>query len=272
MSEQHETAFAKINLSLHVREKGGDGYHRIETYFAFCEDGDRLTAEPAEPAEQLSLSVSGPFAKAIGEGENLVAKAAAALRSASGTTAGAAICLHKLLPVAAGIGGGSADAAATLRLLNRLWKLEWPDDRLEEVARGLGADVPACVRSLTMRGEGRGDKLEPVDLGLSGRPALLVNPRVEVSTARVFAGWDGIDRGPLDLWSHGRNDLEPAAKSLVPQIDHILAWLSAQPGAQRVRMSGSGATCFAFFESEDQCRDAAVAVPREWWCLATRLR
>jgi 4-diphosphocytidyl-2-C-methyl-D-erythritol kinase len=123
-----------------------------------------------------------------------------------------------------------------------------------------------------MRGEGRGDILNPVDLGLSGTPVLLVNPRVELSTAEVFERWDGVDRGPLEDWRHGRNDLEQAATSLVPQIGGILAWVSAQPGANCVRMSGSGATCFALFENEAQRDHAAEGVPREWWRLATRLR
>jgi len=264
-----EKAYAKLNLALHVREKRDDGYHRIETIFAFCEDGDELSAEPAD---SLTIAVSGPFAKSIGSGNNLALSAAEALQQASGTDAGAAMRLRKVLPVASGIGGGSADAAAALRLLNRLWKLDWPDSRLEEVGRSLGADVAACVRSATARGGGRGDELEPVELGLAGTPVLLVNPRVQLTTAEVFSRWDGTDRGALAEWEHGRNDLEQAASEIVPQIGAIEAWLSVQPGVRLVRMSGSGATCFALFENELQCRSAAVAVPREWWSLATRLR
>jgi 4-diphosphocytidyl-2-C-methyl-D-erythritol kinase len=133
--------------------------------------------------------------------------------------------------------------------------------------------VPACLLSLPARGEGAGDKLEPVELsGLSGKPVLLVNPRVPLSTAAVFAGWDGQDRGPLDDWRDGRNDLEAPAIALVPQIGSVLAWLGTQTGAEFVRMSGSGATCFALFESEEARDAAADAVPREWWRLATFLR
>ena len=269
MSAATETAYAKLNLALHVRERLADGYHRIETVFAFCEDGDELSGEAGD---SLSLKLSGPFAAGLGDADNIVTQAATALREASGTKAGAALHLRKLLPLASGVGGGSADAAAALRLLNRLWELEWPDERLEEIGREIGADVPACLHSREMRGQGRGDELEPAELGLSGTPVLLVNPRVEISTGEIFQRWDGTDRGALHDWRHGRNDLEQAATSLAPQIGGILARLSAQPGADCVRMSGSGATCFALFGSEAQRDSAAMAVPREWWHLATRLR
>jgi 4-diphosphocytidyl-2-C-methyl-D-erythritol kinase len=269
LSELRETAHAKVNLALHVRERLPDGYHRIETIFAFCEDGDELSAEPAD---SISLSLSGPFADDLDDNDNLVVKAATALRESGGKGAGATIRLQKSLPVASGLGGGSADAAAALRLLNRLWDLQWPEERLEELGGKLGADVPACVRSETRRGKGRGDELEPLDIDLSGQPVLLVNPRVEVSTAEVFERWDGVDRGPLIEWRHGRNDLEQAAAQAAPQIGGIIAWLSAQPGADCVRMSGSGATCFALFDSESNRDRAAIAVPREWWRLPTRLR
>jgi 4-diphosphocytidyl-2-C-methyl-D-erythritol kinase len=194
------------------------------------------------------------------------------LQRANRVEAGASLRLRKLLPLASGLGGGSADAAAALRLLNRLWGLNRPNRHLENVARQIGADVPACIRSATVRGEGRGDELMPVEESLSATPVLVVNPRVELSTAEVFARWDGRDRGKLTGWRHGRNDLQRAAASLAPQIDGVLAWLSVQEGTTSVRMSGSGASCFALFESETQRDRAEVAVPREWWRLATRLR
>jgi 4-diphosphocytidyl-2-C-methyl-D-erythritol kinase len=269
LSEKRETAYAKVNLALHVRERMRDGYHRIETVFAFCEDGDEIVGQRSESP---SLDISGPFAQSLGTAENFVSAAVDALKAKSRFRSAAALQLQKMLPVASGLGGGSADAAATLRLLNTLWGLNWPVEELEAVARGLGADVPACVHSRSMRGEGRGDRLVPVDLGLSGTPVLLINPRVELKTGDVFARWDGTDRGALNNWRVGRNDLEAAATSLAPQIGGILAWLSAQRGAYCVRLSGSGPTCFALFESEAQ-RDASdTAVPREWWRLATRLR
>ena len=143
----------------------------------------------------------------------------------------------------------------------------------EPIERTTGSDVPACLLSMPMRGERAGDRLTPIDLSeLSGRPVLLVNPRVALSTAAVFAAWDGVDRGPLGDWRHGRNDLEETAKRLVPQIASVLAWLGAQPGVRFVRMSGSGATCFALFDREDARTAAAEAVPREWWHLASFLR
>lgn len=264
-----EAAYAKLNLALHVRERMADRYHRIETVFAFCEDGDELSAEPAD---SITLDLSGTFSEGLAGRDNIVTDAATALQRASGEARGAALYLKKQLPVSSGLGGGSADAAAALRLLNRLWGLDWPIQRLEELARELGADVAACVRSNPARGTGRGDDLEPVELGLSGTAALLINPRVELATPAVFARWDGVDRGPLSDWQHGRNDLEQAATSLAPQIGGILAWLSAQRGAHCVRMSGSGATCFALFDSEADRDRAEIAVPREWWRLATRLR
>ncbi|HUG45504.1 MAG TPA: 4-(cytidine 5'-diphospho)-2-C-methyl-D-erythritol kinase [Sphingomicrobium sp.] len=268
MSTAGGTAYAKINLALHVREKLPDGYHRIETIFAFCEDGDELTAKKAD---EVSVEVAGPFGAAVDERDNLVLQAAETFRR-NRTEHGASLHLRKLLPIASGLGGGSADAAAALRLLNRLWGLDRPVERLISIGRQLGADVPACILSQTVRGEGRGDDLRPVDEALTGTPVLLVNPRVELSTADVFARWDGVDRGKLTDWRHGRNDLQRPAASLAPQIGGILAWLSVQDGADCVRMSGSGATCFALFKTEAKRDRAAMAVPREWWRLATRLR
>lgn len=255
-----ETAYAKLNLALHVRALEPDGYHRIETVFAFCDDGDVLSAAPAEG---LSLTVTGPFAQAlVGEQDNLVLKAARALGVDD-----IALALEKNLPVASGIGGGSADAAAALRLLG--------GDRadLPEIAAGLGADVPACLASRTARGEGHGNCLTLIeDEGLAGTPVLLVNPRIGLSTAAVFAAWDGVDRGPLGDWRAGRNDLEAPARRLVPAIGAVL---DALAGASPARMSGSGATCFALFESEaarDE-RQARIAVDHpSWWTLATRLK
>lgn len=269
MSAPAERAWAKLNLALHVRAVTADGYHEVETVFAFCEDGDELTAEPAQ---DVSLTIGGPFGGGLIPRDNLVSLAARRLARVSGHDDGAAIHLTKQLPVASGLGGGSADAAATLRLLTRMWGSNIDQPQLEAIARELGADVPACLHSEPMRGTGRGDRLEPVELGLSGQPLLLVNPRVELPTGDVFAAWDGVDRGPLGDWRLGRNDLEEAAMTLVPQIRSVVAWLSAQDGVDMVRMSGSGATCFAFFGSEEHRDRAAEAVPREWWRLATRLR
>jgi 4-diphosphocytidyl-2-C-methyl-D-erythritol kinase len=269
LTATREIAPAKINLALHVRGRLPDGRHSIETIFAFCTDGDQLTGENAD---EISLDLAGPFAAELGDGnDNLVLKAARALFDAAGVRQGASLALDKRLPVASGIGGGSADAAAALRLLTSLWQID-PQFALD-VAPALGSDVPACLLSLPARGEGAGDRLTTISLPeLSGAPILLVNPRVSLSTPKVFERWDGDDRGPLGDWRDGRNDLEQPAIALVPQIGSVLGWLEAQPGAGFVRMSGSGATCFAIFESEEARDSSSEAVPREWWRLATFLR
>ena len=266
--ELQEPAPAKINLALHVRGKLSDGRHRLETIFAFCTDGDRVTARPTD---ELSLQVEGLFAGDLGDPEdNLALKAARVLQAHAGVHEGASLTLTKKLPVASGLGGGSADAAAVLRLLTRMWAIN--PSHASAVAPGLGADVPACLLSMSVRGDGAGDELTPVDADVRDTPILLVNPRIELSTSDVFSAWNGEDKGPLGDWRAGRNDLEETAVKQLPLIGAVLAWLSVQPGANFVRMSGSGATCFALFDNE-QARDAAeVAVPREWWRLATYLR
>jgi 4-diphosphocytidyl-2-C-methyl-D-erythritol kinase len=269
-----EIARAKINLALHVRGREPDGYHRLETLFAFAEDGDVLRASPAT---DLSLRITGPFAAGLSAGEdNLVLRAARALRDRHQVDAGAALLLDKRLPVASGIGGGSADAAATLRLLNRFWKVNASEEALLELARPLGADVPACLLSRTCIGTGRGDDLAPYDgSALAGTPLLLVNPGVAVSTADIFRRWSGRDGGELPIEiSAARNDLEAPAIAEAPVIAEVLAQLTAAPGATLVRMSGSGATCLGLFEHQgalDATRDRIAATRPDWWQLATRL-
>lgn len=271
-----ERAPAKINLALHVRRRRADGYHDLETLFAFAQDGDVVTVARADRA---SFRITGPFAGglAVDKGDNLVERAAAAFGDAFAIEAAHAIVLDKNLPIASGIGGGSADAAATLRALARLYGVDAGDDRLYAIAVGLGADVPACLLGRTALGTVKGDALAPLD-GLTGTPLLLVNPLVPVSTARVFAGWDGVDRGALpdgDLLARtrvGRNDLERAAIGLAPIIADVQALLDAAPGMLVARMSGSGATCFALFAHEE-ARDATAgsARARGWWTLASVL-
>lgn len=274
-----EPAWAKINLALHVRERRADGYHGLETLFAFAEEGDRLTAEAGEG---VSLRLCGPFADGLPVEDNLVVRAARMFLETFGVRRGIALRLDKRLPIASGIGGGSADAAATLRLLARREGMALDEPRLVSIAADLGADVPACLASVTARGEGRGDELRVVSApGLAGLPALLVNPRVPLSTGAVFGAWDGVDRGalgegdPLLAARAGRNDLEAPARRLLPVIGDVLDLLSAQPGAALVRMSGSGATCFALFDCagdrDAADRNIATAAPG-WWRLATGLR
>ncbi len=274
-----DVAFAKINLALHVRQRRDDGYHAIETLFAFAADGDRIEVDFNGPA---GLTLSGPFAGALAgeaDDDNLVLRAVRLLVDRVGRGRVPAIRLDKRLPVAAGIGGGSADAAAVLRLMAAALEIDPADPRVDAVARSLGADVPACVASLPVRGDGRGDELRPVAAqGISGLPLLLVNPRVPLATGPVFRGWDGIDRGPLAEGDPlaaaraGRNDLESPARRLCPVIGAVVERLVAQPAVLLARMSGSGATCFALFESP-AARDAAdAAMDPGWWRMATTLR
>lgn len=272
-----EIAPAKLNLALHVRARRADGYHELETLFVFARDGDRVTVAPAA---QPSFAVTGPFADAVGPvGDNLVTRAEAAFRHAFAPDACHAVTLDKHLPVASGIGGGSADAAATLRALARLHDLPADTPRLLTIAAELGADVPACLLGRPTVGRGRGDALAPI-AGLGDMPALLVNPGVAVSTAQVFARWDGVDRGALSDTGAtlarartGRNDLQPPAEALAPVIGTAIARLSACPGAVFARMSGSGATCFALFDdpgARDSAAERIAAEAPDWWrCVTT---
>jgi len=269
-----ETAYAKLNLALHVRGREADGYHRVETVFAFAQAGDLLRVAEGD---SLTLRIEGPFASQLtAEPDNLVLRAAAALRQRFGIARGAALTLDKYLPIAAGLGGGSADAAATLRLLLRFWALPNALEELVPIARALGADVPACLLSRPVRGEGRGDNLLPLaHWPLAGAPVLLANPRIALSTAEVFRAWGGRDRGALGEPMTGRNDLEEPALRLVPAIGDVLEALRATKGVRLVRMSGSGASCFALYE-HDQARDTAhaeiAARHPGWWLLASNLR
>jgi 4-diphosphocytidyl-2-C-methyl-D-erythritol kinase len=263
-----ETAYAKINLALHVRRRREDGYHELETLFAFVDDGDRLTASPA--ARDV-LHVKGEFAEALDDPfGNIVAQALGKLKHVPGWS----VSLDKRLPVAAGLGGGSADAGAIFRMVERWGGL--PDDWRTRAA-ALGADVPACVESVTCIGRGTGTELERIDSDLAGTPVLLVNPRVPLATGPVFRAWNGEDRGPLpqgtvrEIALAGRNDLEAPAIGLCPVIADVLAALRATD-PWLARMSGSGATCFALYDSED-ARDAAAArISPDWWRMAGKLR
>jgi len=273
-----ETAPAKLNLALHVRARRDDGYHALETLFAFVADGDELRVEAAS---EPSFTITGPFAAGLQNGgDNLVTRARDAFADRIAPLPPLAIRLDKRLPVASGIGGGSADAAAMLRVAAHVGGVPLDDPRLMAVAASLGSDVPACLLGRTTIGSGRGETLREIG-GLAGRPVLLVNPGVAVATAPVFARWDGVDRGPLpagdSAWTiaqEGRNDLTIPAKALAPAIGEVIDTLDALPGALLVRMSGSGATCFAVFGDPAECGDAAGAVRAAypgWWCLETVL-
>ena len=266
-----ETAYAKLNLALHVRARREDGYHELETLFAFCEHGDVLSASPAQRDD---LRTVGEFATNVGDpGDNLVARALGALPHPDGLS----ITLEKNLPVAAGLGGGSADAGAVFRIVRDRHGL--PDDWHARAAR-LGADVPACVESRTCIGRGTGTELETADNSLAGTPVLLANPRVPLSTGPVFKHWDGRDRGPLPqgdvrkIAHEGRNDLEAPAISLCPQIGGVLEALRGT-SPFLARMSGSGATCFALYDSASARDEAARHIAERhpgWWQMKGFLR
>jgi 4-diphosphocytidyl-2-C-methyl-D-erythritol kinase len=266
-----ETAYAKINLALHVRRRREDGYHELETLFAFVDAGDELAVAPAARDE---LRTFGEFGHQLTDPfNNIVMKALTALPRPQGW----AVTLEKNLPVAAGLGGGSADAGALFRLYDREYGL--PADWQARAAK-LGADVPACVRSEACVGRGTGTELESIENDLAGIPVLLVNPRVPLSTGLVFKGWDGVDRGALpegtasEIAFAGRNDLEDPALRLCPPIGEVLAALT-QTGAKLVRMSGSGATCFALYETDAQRETASAQIGAEhpdWWQMAGKLR
>jgi len=264
----NETAYAKINLALHVRRRRADGYHELETLFAFVDQGDRLTASPA--ARDV-LHVKGEFAGALDDPfGNIVALALTRLKHVPGWS----VQLEKNLPVAAGLGGGSADAGAIFRMVRQWGGL--PDD-WHAIATALGADVPACVESVTCLGTGTGTDLAPVVDDLAGTPVLLVNPRVLLATGSVFKAWDGADRGAMPQGSAreialaGRNDLEAPAIGLCPPVADVLAAL-ADTAPLLSRMSGSGATCFALYESEAARDAAAASIDVGWWQMAGNLR
>ena len=266
-----ETAYAKINLALHVRRRRDDGYHELETLFAFVDQGDVLEALPSDRDE---LRVYGEFSsQLIGLLGNIVSQALTALPHGKGLN----VSLDKRLPVAAGLGGGSADAGAVFRLVERASGL--PDDWQARAAR-LGADVPACVRSEMCLGHGTGTDLTEVENDLAGTPVLLVNPRIPLSTGPVFRGWSGIDEGPLpegtawEIALYGRNDLEMSAIGLVNEAADVLEVLRASDAAVS-RMSGSGATCFALYHDEQELAAAQSEIERkrpDWWTMAGKLR
>jgi 4-diphosphocytidyl-2-C-methyl-D-erythritol kinase len=274
----HEPAPAKINLYLHVVGQRADGYHELDSLAVFPGASDHISAFPADG---FSLDITGPFAAALSEGaDNLVQRAASVLAEWSGRRmAGARLLLNKQLPVASGIGGGSADAAATLRLLTRLWNLPISAETLLSLAAKLGADVPVCLRSSPARMRGIGDRLETAPV-LPNFAMVLVNPGIAVATADVFRARSGEYSPPArlpDTWpdvaamardlSQMSNDLEPAATQLCPIIAEVLAALRSQTACLLARMSGSGGTCFGIFPRESAARSAAAELTRSgWWC------
>jgi 4-diphosphocytidyl-2-C-methyl-D-erythritol kinase len=269
-----EFAPAKINLHLHVVGRRQDGYHLLDSLVVFAGIGDWLTVSPAP---DLSLTLVGPFAAGLAaEPDNLVLRAARGLADLAGISPTGAMRLEKNLPVASGIGGGSADAAAALRLLCRFWAIS---PNLTQLAQSLGADVPVCLLSHPTLMSGIGEILAPAPL-VPEAGLVLVNPGVAVSTPAVFrartGGFSPAATFPLDGWPSGKtlsqtlaqthNDLEAPARSLAPAINDALAALADTPGCHIARMSGSGATCFGLFDNPRAARHAANTVRRDgWW-------
>lgn len=276
---------AKINLFLHVGNRRDDGYHALESLVVFADVGDELLIEPAKA---FSLALDGPFGGNLAdEQDNLIAKAARALGARAGRSPDVKITLTKNLPVASGIGGGSADAAATLRGLTQFWGLKIPHAEMQALAETLGSDVPACLVSETLWMTGRGEGIEPV-AGIPPAPMVLVNPGVAVSTAQIFANLKnrvGLGQAAkpkanlsvlalADYFKSNRNDLENPAREIAPAIDEVLRAIS-HSGALRTRMSGSGATCFGLFTDDNSAEAAAAKIAEDhpqWWVKKARIQ
>ena len=274
---------AKVNLSLRVVGRQADGYHRLESLVAFAELGDVIHFAPAQA---ITLEVRGPFAGGLTDpDDNLILKAAARLAERAEGPPGASMILDKALPVASGIGGGSADAAAAIVGLCRLWGLDVEARELAGIARALGADVPVCLAGVPAWVTGIGESLEPLP-DFPRLPAVLANPGRPLSTAAVFAARHGPFADPMprprftggaalvDWLARSGNDLEAPARELEPEIGRVLEALAACSGCRLARMSGSGATCFGLFDKPAAARAAArrLAMAEDgWWVRATAL-
>jgi len=283
-----ELAPAKINLALHVTGRRSDGYHTLDSLVVFADIADRIECDiGVAPAGAAQLTIEGPFAAGLSAGaDNLILKACQALEAEAGGLPPLAIRLFKHLPLASGIGGGSADAAAMLRLLAPLVPIDTA--RLDALAARLGADVPMCLRSAALRAGGAGEALSDWTDAPS-LPLLLVNPGVAVSTPAVFARLERRDHnaigalpaapdvGALAGWleRETRNDLQPAAIREAPVIAAVLDSVRSMPGCLLARMSGSGATVFGLFADAAGVEEAADRIAHthpEWWVAATRTR
>jgi 4-diphosphocytidyl-2-C-methyl-D-erythritol kinase len=281
-------ARAKLNLTLRITGRRDDGYHLLDSLVAFAEIGDRVTARLAERG---SIRVSGPFASALaGESDNLVTRAAAALAAAASVPADlaqrTALDLEKNLPVASGIGGGSADAAAALQALMALWQVDHTGAARERLALSLGADVPVCLAGLPARMSGIGERLAPLP-PLPASFLVLVNPLVACPTGPVFKARQGAFSAPLAAFEPpqsaadlaavvraGGNDLEAPAIAICPPIGSILSRLRREPGCLAAAMSGSGGTCFGLFARAEEAEASTARIAAEhsrWWVAATRL-
>ncbi len=274
-----QRARAKINLYLHVTGRREDGYHLLDSLVVFAGAHDLVSATDSDV---LTLAIGGPFAAALqADPDNLVLRAARALAGATGRPPHAALRLTKNLPVASGIGGGSADAAAALRALASLWDVEIP----KNLPQTLGADVPVCLASTASRMAGIGEILTPAPV-LPCCGLVLINPGLTLSTPAVFRArtgafsvapalppsWPNV-RHLADTLSSLTNDLQAPAEDLCPAISTVLAALRGDPACLLARMSGSGATCFGLYEKPAGAEHAAASLSRPgWWCWGGSLR
>jgi 4-diphosphocytidyl-2-C-methyl-D-erythritol kinase len=273
-------ARAKVNLWLNVVGRRADGYHLLDSLIAFTDLADEIEAAPSD---RLALDVDGPLASTLaGEADNLVLKAARLLADRAGVAPRVALTLTKRIPVAAGLGGGSADAAATLRALIELWRVALPVEELFDLAARLGADVPMCFAGRAALASGVGERLATPP-PLPPCAILLVNPGVALPTPDVFKARRGAfsEPPPVRSWTdlpsfasalaERGNDLTEAAVALRPVVADVLALLRKSDGALHVAMSGSGATCFALYESVKLAERAATRLPASWWHHAGKL-
>jgi 4-diphosphocytidyl-2-C-methyl-D-erythritol kinase len=279
-----EFAPAKVNLALHVTGRRSDGYHLLDSVVVFLALGDRLHVAPAE---NVTLAVTGPLAVGVPVDGNLVLRAATAIAHAAGRPCpGASLTLDKHIPAAAGLGGGSSDAAAALRALNRMWGIGLDSAELMRLGETIGADVPVCVAPTAARMAGIGECVAPLP-ALPQVHVLLVNPGCGLATTTVFAGltnrdnpglpelpgrWQGVAH-LVDYLAACRNDLAAPAIAAAPAIQEVLAALAAEPACLLARMSGSGATCFGLFATAEDAARASARLARQhpgWWVAAAR--
>ncbi len=279
-----ELAPAKINLYLHITGKRADDYHLLDSLVVFADFNDKVEVSPAST---LTLAIEGKYAKELSATDNTVLKTAEIIKKTFNVSAGAALTLHKNIPIGAGIGGGSSDAAATMRLLMRFWKINPTPKELNAIALSVGADVPACLRASSLYMSGIGEKIEPGPLP-TGFSVVLAGIDKPLLTKDVFAKYNGnfskesnhpfsfpASADFIKFLQKTKNDLQDPAIKLMPEIENILSALSAEENCLLTRMSGSGATCFGLFADKAQAEAAAIRLDEQnptWWVKTANIR
>lgn len=275
---------AKINLFLHITGKRNDGYHLLQSLFAFADYGDEIRIEESN---NFSLAINGPFSDSILSEENLITKSVTALENHTGRRANCKIRLTKNIPVGAGLGGGSADAAATIKALIDFWDIKVPDKKIDNIALSLGADIPACLYNRPCFVEGIGEKIIPIN-SFPALPAILVYPNKGCSTTEIF---DRYNLSPskiitppenlndkqqlMEFLKKQKNDLTATAIDHIPEINNILDEIKNQKGCLISRMSGSGSTCFGLFETKEDSENAVQNIKKNnpgWWVQAVTIK